>query len=216
MQPSAKRSGDDGTSTALDLQVHVPAGVDPVHSAASPGRSKDARPAVLDARDRAVPQPASYQTVPLGPTSDPAPDLLLRIVPSSLAYRPVPGQEVISIGRQRSKPETGVVGNDFVVRVEGDDCSSMRISRQHLRIQRQDGCYFVVDPSRGGTLLNDQKLPRDRAIPLAIGDRLSLAGVLFLDVCPGAHAVDVAPRVTSLPDGTIVFEACRGDLVSFP
>jgi hypothetical protein len=159
---------------------------------------------------------ATHQTVPLEPGSERGPDILLRIVRSNLAYRPAPDQDGITIGRQRGKPGLDTLGNDFVVRVEGDDYSSMRISRHHLRILRRDGCHFVEDQSTGGTLLNDHRLTRGVAVPLAIGDRLTLADVLFLDVILTSTAVAVVPAITTLHGGSIVFEACRGDLVSFP
>src|SRR5579871_3711209 len=71
-----------------------------------------------------------------------APALMLRVVGTPFAYRPLPNQTIISVGRQRRKPgDPDDVGNDMVVRVPGDEALSARISRRHFEIHRDGESY---------------------------------------------------------------------------
>ena len=149
------------------------------------------------------------------------PDLTLRIAGTPFAYRPMPGQAIITVGRQKRKPgEPSDQGNDVVVRVPGNDPLSTRISRRHLEIHRQGGQLILIDHSKVGTLHNGQPVSRDVPTPLASGDRLVIAGVLTLEVVleavPTVHATrsqvelpQAAGRATGL-----ILEATLGDLVT--
>src|SRR5439155_2497959 len=110
-------------------------------------------------------------------------------------------------------------GNDFVLRVTGNDELSLRISRRHLEIRRTPAGYVATDHSRVGTSLNGQPLPPGAAVPLDHGDRLSVAGVLTLKVLldePRAEStishVDL-PAAADQP-GRVVLEATQGDMVT--
>jgi serine/threonine protein kinase len=95
-----------------------------------------------------------------------APALCLRIEGTPYAYRPAPGQEVITLGRQRRKPgQPPGYGNDVVLRVPGNDPLSARISRRHLEIDLRGGGFVVTDRSTGGTLHNGRPLLRDVPTP---------------------------------------------------
>src|SRR6185436_16253733 len=107
--------------------------------------------------------------------------LTLRVAGTPHAYRTAPGQRIVTVGRQRRKPkDPDDVGNDFVVRVAGNEDLSARISRRHLEIVRTDDGFTVTDRSKAGTLLNDRPLPPGLAVPLSDGDRLVIAGVVTL------------------------------------
>lgn len=169
--------------------------------------------------------PTTDPPVPVAPTGLPpkAPlpaALTLRILGTPFAYRPAPGQEVITLGRQKRKP--GVPddqGNDVVVRVPGNDQLSARISRRHLEIHRRGGQHVVLDHSKAGTLRNGRPLPHDVAVPLEAGDLLVLAGVVTLEVllhnAPtwrlAAPEVEVAQATGPAP---VVLEASLGDMVT--
>jgi serine/threonine protein kinase len=146
--------------------------------------------------------------------------LTLRVAGTPFAYRAAAGQGVVTVGRQRRRPDSPPgEGNDFVVRVTGDDAQSLRISRRHLDIHRTADGYSVTDHGRGGTLLNGRPLPPEVPTPLAHGDRLSLAGVLTLDVLlDNPDSAGTLPEV-DLPAGDdrtarVVLEATLGDLVT--
>jgi serine/threonine protein kinase len=111
------------------------------------------------------------------------PRLRLRILGTPFAYRTVPGQAVVSLGRQKRRPgEAPQAGNDVVLRVPNNDELSARISRRHLEIHRQGDGFVVIDRSKVGTQLNGRPLTRDVPEPLASGDQLLVAGVLTLEV----------------------------------
>jgi serine/threonine protein kinase len=156
-------------------------------------------------------------------TGDPrgGPLLTLRVAGTPFAYRPLPGQDVVSVGRQKRRPaDPPDVGNDFVLRVPNDDPLSMRISRRHFEVRRRGGEFFVVDRSRAGTLLNGTPVPPDAEAPLKSGDRLVVAGVVELEVVlvpgPSAPGFRRRPPVRDAadPTGRVLLEATFGDMVT--
>jgi predicted Ser/Thr protein kinase len=143
--------------------------------------------------------------------------LTLRVEGASLAYRPADGQGIVVVGRQRRPPEGPPdAGSDFVVRVESDRALSKRISRRHLEVVADAGRFLVIDRSKAGTLHNGRVLPKDVPVPLADGDRLTVAGVLVLRVVLGPpltlKTVPGARAVASVA-GSVVLEAAQGDLI---
>lgn len=165
----------------------------------------------------------AYRSEPISAAERPsstAPTIYLRILGTPHSYRATPGAESVSLGRQRRKTgEADNEGNDIVLRVDGRDQQSLRISRRHLEIQRLGESFYVRDHSRGGTRLNNQELPRDRPIPLRSGDRLLVAGVLGLEFqvrvnfSPGEPVGPVVVRPEAGKEGVII-EATIGDMVT--
>jgi serine/threonine protein kinase len=150
------------------------------------------------------------------------PRLSLRLLGTPFAYRPAPGQQVVTVGRQKRKPgEPPGAGNDVVLRVPGHDGLSTRISRRHLEIHRHGDGFVVIDRSKAGTLHNGQPLTPDVPAPVRAGDRLGLAGLLTLEVdlegAPARRAV-AGGEVTVPPAGAagaaVVLEATLGDMVT--
>jgi hypothetical protein len=144
--------------------------------------------------------------------------LTLHVAGSGYAYRPAPGQAVVSVGRQKRRPgDPPTEGNDFVVRVSGNDELSVRISRRHLEIRTDAGRLTVTDRSKAGTRLNGRPLVPGEPTPLHAGDRLSLAGVLDLDVQGAAPAALATTMAQAAPaggaEGRLVLEATQGDVV---
>lgn len=146
--------------------------------------------------------------------------LSLRVTGTSIAYRPAPGQMVVTLGRQKRKAgEPTDVGNDVVLRVPGNDTLSGRISRRHLEVHRDGGQFFVVDRSKAGTLHNGRPLVPNQMTALSSGDRLVVAGVLTLEVdldAVGGKKIDNAVTL-DVKDETraqVVLEASLGDMVT--
>src|SRR5262249_53726186 len=80
--------------------------------------------------------PLCGEAAPVVPALSAPPEgagLTLRVPGTPFAYRPLPGQKVISLGRQKRRPgEPTDVGNDVVLRIPNNDVLSARISRRHL------------------------------------------------------------------------------------
>jgi predicted Ser/Thr protein kinase len=147
------------------------------------------------------------------------PALVLRVEGSSFAYRPLPGQQVITLGRQKRKPGAPAdEGNDMVLRVPGDDTASARVSRRHLEIHRRGQDVYAIDLSKAGTTHNGRLLTRGAPAPLAHGDRLVVAGVLSLEVLLGSSASVRAAlpplQGTRWAHGTAELEVSVGDMVT--
>jgi serine/threonine protein kinase len=146
--------------------------------------------------------------------------LTLRVVGTPYVYRADPRQVMVTVGRQRRRPDAPPGdGNDFVVRITGNDEMSLRISRRHLELVRTPGGYVVTNRGRSGTLHNGRPLPLGVAMPLASGDRLDVAGVLALDVSFDVPAGCPAAPTADLPAGEdqaarLLLEATTGDMVA--
>jgi predicted Ser/Thr protein kinase len=208
--PSLRRPG-------LDLRL------DPVCLRAlskEPGDRWPSMQALVDALDIAhsgdsgpcKPQASGASPAPAGP------GLTLRVEGTSYAYQPAAGQDIITLGRQRRRLDgVGGDGNDLVLRIRNHDEKSIRISRRHLELRRQDDGYVVIDRSKTGTWRNGTPLPRDVAVPLAHGDRLVLAGLICLEVllCPpaGTGSLEEVQFPTGDPGGGLaVLQVSQGDL----
>jgi len=147
--------------------------------------------------------------------------LTLRVEGTPHAYQADPAQRTITVGRQRRRPgDPADVGNDFVVRVAGNEELSTRISRRHLEVARTAGGYAVTDRSKAGTLRNGQPLPPGVATAVAHGDRLTIAGVVTLvvelDGRPelSASVGEVAVPVTAEGAARVLLEATVGAMVN--
>ena len=152
------------------------------------------------------------------------PNLFLKILQTPYAYRAPRGFDRITLGRQRRREHAegetsdteGETGNDLVIRVPGSDRLSLRISRKHMEIQRIDKEFFVKELSGGHTLLNGRALAKDVPYPIVSGDRLTIAGVIVLQVqIQAALEGQVAAKIIQVQQlkGSS-FEATIGDMVT--
>jgi len=160
----------------------------------------------------------------LAPATHDGPTLALRVEGTRFAYRPPPLVPVVTVGRQRRRPGDGPdQGNDFVLRVAGNDALSARISRRHFEVRRTAGGFAVVDRSKAGLTHNGTPVPKDTPVELADGDRLGVAGVVTLLVDLGQKSAGGLVRpggVVEVPapggagGGQMQIEASVGDLVT--
>jgi hypothetical protein len=122
--------------------------------------------------------------------------LTLRIRGTPFAYRAPPELATIRVGRQRRREgEPAEQGNEFVLRVDGDDARSVRISRRHFEIHCERDEFRIVDLSKFGTMLNGQAVPAGASAAIRDGDCLTIAGVVTLEI--GIANLGDAPRVKS-------------------
>lgn len=145
----------------------------------------------------------------------------LRVVGTPFAYQAAPGSDTLSVGRQRRKPSGSLQeGNDVVIRVEGSEADSLRISRHHFEIKRGASSHVIIDRSRGRTALNERVLPVGEPVPLRSGDRIGIAGVLVIEFMLREASPDVIAGgrvpVGEAPSGAggVVLEASIGDMVT--
>ena len=148
--------------------------------------------------------------------------LYLRIVGTSYAYEVPEKLDRISIGRQRRKSDSlANEGNDVVVRVPESDQKSLKISRKHLEISRENSQYLVLDKSGGRTKLNGNVLKENELHKLEVYDILQISDVLELEVLiqdkletlKSDKAIEIYKSDTS--KGVLVIEASIGDMVTF-
>ena len=77
-----------------------------------------------------------------------------------------------------------LIGSDL----ECDISLATEISPRHARIESRQGVPTIESVSSGETLVNGQRLPPDRAIPLEAGDVISVHGFRLKIVSPGEGA----------------------------
>jgi serine/threonine protein kinase len=156
------------------------------------------------------------------PASD-GPAITLRVEGTNFAYRPPPVLAHLTDGRQKRKPgEPPESGNDFVLRVAGNDALSARISRRHFELNRTAAGWTVTDRSKSGVTRNGQPLPKETPVELADGDRLCVAGVVTLEVAIRAAegdavkyaAVVEVPAPAGAGSGQVQIEASVGEMVT--
>jgi serine/threonine protein kinase len=175
-------------------------------------------PSMQALADELTPLPAepSQRTLPaLGPA------FTLQVEGTPHIYRPPPGLSIITVGRQRRKPgDSPEQGSDFVLRVSGRDALSTRISRRHFEIHGSGEGYSIIDRSKGGTILNGQRLQKDVPALLSEGDRISVAGVVELlfriasAPVRGAVRREIQVPATAGENEFVVLEASLGDMMT--
>ena len=214
LPPSRRRPGLEPTWDALCLTA----------LAKAPAQRWPSMRAMAAALDESL-QPAmpAFATAPPLRMPPRESTLALRVEGTPHLYRPWQGQDVISVGRQKRLPgDPPDRGNDFVLRVAGNDQASARISRRHFEIHRTAGGHVVVDCSKAGLLLNGRPVPRGTPTPLEAGDKLLVAGVVTLEVLllePGfagvvSNVVEVPSAGQAGQGGQVVLEASMGDMVT--
>jgi hypothetical protein len=166
---------------------------------------------------------AGLARAPSGTAAEP-PTLTLKVAGTSFAYRPPTVLPVVTVGRQKRRAgDPPDAGNDFVLRVAGNDALSARISRRHFEVRRTPGGFAVVDRSKAGLTRNGQPLPKDEPVELGDGDRLGVAGVVTLEVSirPAGQeeaarpaAVVEVPAPAGAGGGQVQIEASLGDMVT--
>jgi len=154
------------------------------------------------------------------PVAPPTTYLSLRIEGTPYLYRPRPEQTLITVGRQKRHPhDPPDHGNDFVLRVAGNDLLSARISRRHFEIRRNGDQYALVDVSKAGMLLNGDPVPKNAPVAINAGDKLTVAGVITLEVLfnheiGGVISAGIHTSQASRAPGQLEFEASMGDMVT--
>jgi Protein kinase domain/FHA domain len=150
----------------------------------------------------------------------PGPELTLRVIGSAVAYRPPAGWTVLKVGRRRRKPEAPDEGNDFVIRVAGNEAVSARISRHHFEIRRAPSGFVIVDRSTTGLTMNGKAVPKGVEVALGDGDLLGVAGVVELKVAISEPSTGlllingVATPLALASGGGVEVEASLGDLIT--
>ncbi len=157
----------------------------------------------------------------LMPPSEIAPGLTLRVEGTPFAYRPPPLVQSFFVGRQRRKAGDGPdQGNDFVLRIAGNDGLSARISRRHFEVRRLADGFAVIDLSKVGLTRNGVPVSKNAPERIADGDRLGVAGIvtLLVDLNGGGPARPVGvvevPAPIAAGGGKVCIEASVGDLVT--
>jgi serine/threonine protein kinase len=151
------------------------------------------------------------------------PSIVLKVVGTNFAYRPPSIRPTVTVGRQKRKADDPQdQGNDFVLRVAGNDALSARISRRHFELIRTPAGWSVIDRSKAGLTHNGVRLLKDHPVELADGDELGVAGVVTLNVSLGGASSRDQPKLAAIVEvpaaagaqGQLQIEASVGDMVT--
>jgi predicted component of type VI protein secretion system len=86
------------------------------------------------------------------------------------------------------------IGRDPASILQLFDPQTMRVSREHARIGRRDGTYYLTDvKSRNGTYLNEEKLPAEQPYPLHEGDWIKIGDFVLQFFPPRLEAPAAVP-----------------------
>ncbi len=141
------------------------------------------------------------------PALTPLPDL--RILGTGHRYHPTKHQQSIRIGRQRTLSNNqNAMANDLVIRADGSQDRSLRISRQHLEIVTSQHGVGVIDRSQAGISINGKTVIKGEVVPLSIGDVISVAGVIEIEILSSVANHDA---VVPVSDPLVGFEATMGN-----
>lgn len=134
---------------------------------------------------------------------------VLRILGTGHRYHPTKHQQSIRIGRQRTQSNNhNAMANDLVIRADGGQDRTLRISRQHLEIVTTQHGLGVIDRSQAGISINGQTVQKGEVVPLSEGDVVSVAGVIEIEILSSAcNSGAIAPA----SDPLVGFEATMGD-----
>jgi len=159
------------------------------------------------------------ETFPAVATGPVLPLLGLRVVGTAMLYQADAQATVIRVGRQKRRPgESQQLGNDLVIRTPAND-DSLKISRQHFRIERTADAITIVDASSAGTWINDTRLVKGETSPLKAGDVIGVANVLRLEVFlfsdrPACKIINSAEIPAAAGSPSLIMEASLGDMVT--
>lgn len=149
------------------------------------------------------------------------PRIGLRILETPHLYQAPAGVTLITVGRQRRKEgETAEAGNDFVIRLPDQVSETLKISRRHFEIRCENNQLWLVDRSSAGTDVNGQRVERGQPSPLAPGDRITVAGVLTMEVMviadtlPGRLNAQVSASLGTTGAPPLILQASVGDMVT--
>jgi serine/threonine protein kinase len=158
------------------------------------------------------------------PPGDGARVIALRVRGTNVAYRPPSILPIVTVGRQRRKVgDSPDQGNDFVLRVAGNDTLSARISRRHFELHRIADGWAAIDRSKAGLTRNGEPVPKDTPVGLADGDELGVAGVVTLEVLIRGSGPDdwvqqaafvEVPAPAGIGGGQVQIEASVGEMVT--
>jgi serine/threonine protein kinase len=172
-----------------------------------------------DAADRAAAVGGDRKNMARGAGGTPT--FSLRLVGTPYVYRPAGDAATVTIGRKRRKPtEPPDRGSDFVVRLTQSDRQTLQISRRHCQIHISGGDWTIVDHSKGGTLLNGERLVKGRPARIRPGDRISVAGVVEIEVLESSDYMakpvggEVSVPTPGGAGGHLVLAASIGDLTT--
>lgn len=77
------------------------------------------------------------------------------------------------------------VGKDVrsvIMDTGGDEDDAVRVHREHVRFEREDGQFYLVDLGRNPTVVNGDRLDHGDRVPVSPGDRLELSNVAKIRV----------------------------------
>ncbi|MEF8853773.1 MAG: zinc ribbon domain-containing protein [Haloarculaceae archaeon] len=99
-----------------------------------------------------------------------------------------PRLSLVARNRAVTVTDGDVVGKEIrsiIMDTGGDGEDAVRIHREHVRFEHEDGQFYLVDLGRNPTVVNGTELEQGDRVPVEPGDRIDLSGVAEIGVRQG-------------------------------
>jgi hypothetical protein len=88
-------------------------------------------------------------------------------------------------GEELTVSDGDTVGRELrriITETGGDEEDAVRVHREHVRFEREESGFYVVDLGRNPTALNGTPTAEGDREPIGPGDELTLSGIITLAV----------------------------------
>jgi hypothetical protein len=99
-----------------------------------------------------------------------------------------PRLSLVARNREVTVGDGDVVGKEIrsiIMDTGGDEEDAVRVHREHVRFEYEDGGFYLVDLGQNATVVNGEELEQGDRVPVEPGDRIDLSGVARIGVRQG-------------------------------
>lgn len=99
-----------------------------------------------------------------------------------------PRLSLVARNREVTVGDGDVVGKEIrsiIMDTGGDEEDAVRVHREHVRFEYEDGEFYLVDLGQNATVVNGEELEQGDRVPVEPGDRIDLSGVARIGVRQG-------------------------------
>lgn len=97
----------------------------------------------------------------------------------------VPKLSLVARNREIEVGDGDTVGKEIrsiIMDTGGEEEDAVRVHREHVRFEHEDGQFYLVDQGKNPTSVNGEELEEGDRVPVSPGDRIDLSGVAKIGV----------------------------------
>ena len=96
-----------------------------------------------------------------------------------------PKLSLVARNREIEVGDGDTVGKEIrsiIMDTGGEEEDAVRVHREHVRFEREDGQFYLVDQGKNPTSVNGEELEAGDRVPVSPGDRIDLSGVAKIGI----------------------------------